>query len=48
MKNKTEYEKFDDTMRGLLKVSHAEIKEKLETEKSVKNTKKRDMEPKKA
>ena len=36
MKTKTDYQKFDDTVRELLKVSHGEIKAKLEAEKRAK------------
>ena len=35
MKNK-EFEKFDATMRGLIKVPHSEIKGKLDAEKAAK------------
>jgi hypothetical protein len=37
---KNEYEKFDKTVRALLSVPHAEIKEKLEQEKRMKKRKK--------
>jgi hypothetical protein len=40
MKKTTEYDNFDRTMRELLKVSHAEIKTKLEAEKEAKKRKK--------
>ena len=39
MKN-TEYDNFDRTMREVLKVSHAEIKIKLDAEKAAKKRKK--------
>jgi hypothetical protein len=35
-----EFEKFDTTMRELLKVPHAEIKTKLDAEKAAKKRKK--------
>jgi hypothetical protein len=37
---KNEFENFDRTMRGLLKVTHAEIKTKLDAEKAAKKRKK--------
>ena len=40
MRKKSEYEHFDGTMRKLLKVSHSEIKAKLDTEKRAKKRKK--------
>jgi len=40
MPEKTEFEKFDRTMRELLKVPHSEIKEKLDAEKQAKKRKK--------
>ena len=40
MKKANQYEKFDRTMRDLLKVSHAEMKAKLEEEKKRKKSKK--------
>jgi hypothetical protein len=40
MKKISEYEKFDQTTRGLLSVSHDEIKSKLAAEKSAKKPKK--------
>jgi|GEM_PF-2901628 hypothetical protein len=40
MKKPDEYAAFDRTVRGLLKVSHAEIKSKLEEEKKQKKPKK--------
>jgi hypothetical protein len=41
MKGKTsEYINFDNAMRKLMKVSHAEVKEKLEVEKAAKKRKK--------
>ena len=39
-KSKTEYDKFESTVRGLLKVPHSEIKAKLEAEKKEKVEKK--------
>jgi hypothetical protein len=36
MKRNEEFRKFDDTMTQLLKVSHSEIKEKLDAEKTAK------------
>ncbi len=35
-----EFERFDETLRTILKVSHREIKEKLEVEKAAKKRKK--------
>lgn len=35
-----EFKKFDDTMRNLLKVSHSELKAKLDAEKKAKKRKK--------
>ena len=40
MKKTSEFANFDRTMRDLLKVSHAEIKAKLEAEKAAKTRKK--------
>lgn len=40
MKNTSEFENFDRTMRELLKVSHSEIKAKLGAEKQAKKRKK--------
>ncbi|MGB2644468.1 MAG: hypothetical protein WBG02_09555 [Candidatus Acidiferrum sp.] len=40
MKNENEYDKFDRTMRELIKVPHSEIKEKLDAEKAAKKRKK--------
>ena len=40
MKNTSEFEIFDSTMRELLKVPHSEIKAKLEKEKAAKKRKK--------
>ena len=40
MKNKSEYTKFDNAMRDLLKVPHSEIKSKLDAEKAAKKRKK--------
>jgi len=40
MKSK-QFENFDSTMRELLKVSHAEIKAKLEAEKKAKKQKRK-------
>lgn len=39
-KSNKEYEKFDRTMRELMKVPHSEIKAKLEAEKKVKSQRK--------
>jgi hypothetical protein len=35
-----EFKRFDSAMRGILKVSHGEIKEKLDAEKTAKKRKK--------
>jgi hypothetical protein len=40
VKKMSEFEKFDDTMRDLLKVTHAEIKATLEKEKAERKRKK--------
>ena len=40
MREKTEFQKFDHTVRELLKVPHAEIEAKLEEEKAAKERKK--------
>ena len=40
MKQNPEYEKFDRTMRELMKVPHSEIKAKLDAEKLAKKRKK--------
>jgi hypothetical protein len=40
MRKNTEYEKFDHTMRQLMKVPHSEIKAKLDEEKAAKAEKK--------
>ncbi len=40
MKKANEYENFDRTMRDLLKVPHAEVKNKLDAEKQAKKRKK--------
>jgi hypothetical protein len=40
VKNSEEYEKFDRTMRELIKVPHSEIKAKLDAEKTAKKRKK--------
>ena len=40
MKPKTEFEKFDETFKNILKVSHDEIKKKLDEEKKRKKFKK--------
>jgi len=40
MKTKTAFEKFDETFTRLLKVSHDEIKKKLDEEKKRKKSKK--------
>lgn len=39
MKKSGQYEKFDRTMRDLLKVPHSEIKAKLDAEKAEKKRK---------
>ena len=41
MNKAIEYENFDRTMRELLKVSHSEIKAKLDAEKSAKGKKRK-------
>jgi hypothetical protein len=38
--NSSEYDNFDHTMRELLKVSHSEVKAKLDAEKRAKKRKK--------
>lgn len=40
MKKDSEYDKFDRLTSGLLKVPHAEVKERLENEKQAKRRKK--------
>lgn len=40
MKKASEFENFDKTMRALLKVSHSELKAKLDAEKATKKRKK--------
>jgi hypothetical protein len=40
MKRESEYDNFDRTMRGLMKVPHSEIKAKLDAEKAAKKRKK--------
>ncbi len=40
MKKQSEYERFDQAVRDLLKVSHSEIKAKLDEEKRAKKRKK--------
>ena len=40
MKQKTEFEKFDDVMGKLLAVPYLELKKKLDEEKQAKNEKK--------
>jgi hypothetical protein len=40
MKEKKEFDNFDRTMDALLRVSHEEIKAKLEEEKAIKKEKK--------
>jgi hypothetical protein len=40
MKERSEFEKFDLTMRDLMKVPHSEIKAKLDAEKKAKERKK--------
>lgn len=39
MKDSTQFENFDRTMRELMKVSHDEIKKELEAEKTTKKSK---------
>lgn len=39
-KMNTEYDKFDRTMRELMKVPHSQIKAKLDAEKKIKKRKK--------
>ena len=39
---KSEYENFERTMRGLMKVPHSEVKEKLDEEKKLKDAKKKE------
>jgi len=41
MKNNREFEKFDNTMRQLITVSHSELKAKLDAEKAAKARKRR-------
>jgi hypothetical protein len=41
VKKNKEYENFDRTMRELMKVSHSEIKAKLDAEKEAKKAAKR-------
>lgn len=41
MKKNDEYENFDRSMREILKVSHAEIKAKLDEERAAKKRKSR-------
>ena len=41
MKRASEFDRFDSTMRELMKVPHSEIKAKLDAEKKVKKAKKR-------
>jgi hypothetical protein len=43
----SEYENFDRAMKELIKVSHSELKTKLDAEKKSKERKKRKKEPKK-
>lgn len=40
VKGKTEFERFNNVMRGLLSVPHSEIKAKLDAEKKAKKRKK--------
>ena len=40
-KRNVEFEKFNNTMRDLMKVSHGELKAKLDTEKAAKKAKNR-------
>jgi hypothetical protein len=44
MKKADEFENFDRTMRELMKVSHSEIKAKLDAEKSAKEHKRKSKE----
>lgn len=41
MKNSNEFDKFDQTMRTLMKVPHSELKAKLDAEKASKAGKRR-------
>jgi hypothetical protein len=41
MKTKTEFEKFDEVMEGLLSVPYSELQKKLADEKKAKQKKKR-------
>jgi len=45
MKRADEYEKFDNTMRKLIRVSHSELKAKLDAEKAAKARKRRRKKP---
>jgi len=40
MKNNEEYERFENFVKGILKVPHSEIKAKLDAEKRAKKRKK--------
>jgi hypothetical protein len=41
VKNQTEYQKFEDTMRDLMKIPHSVVKAKLDEEKAAKKKTKR-------
>jgi hypothetical protein len=41
VKDKTEFQKFDEAMKKVLKVSHDEIKAKLDAEKKMKTESKK-------
>ena len=45
MKENQEYDRFDKTMRNLMKVSHDDIRAKLEAEKAAKNKKRKAKKP---
>jgi hypothetical protein len=45
MKNATEFEKFNNTMRKLISVPHSEIKAKLDAEKVSKKSKRKAKRP---
>ena len=45
MKQSEEFNRFDDTMRKLISITHGEIKAKLDAEKGTKARKKRKAKP---
>jgi len=45
MSEETDYERFDRTMHELIKVSHSEIKAKLDAEKAAKTKKRKAKKP---